>query len=143
LAGWLRDGGFGDDHDVGVLTAGEIDEALVVARVGGSARDQKVALGRPVGRQLTDRSRRSRQRKCRLGRGGALRRSWCEESLVLLYTQMDLPFRLSSESAVLQGGDGESGCTMLYCLCGNDNQVLRLEHQVCAVPKGRRGPDRL
>jgi hypothetical protein len=52
-------------------------------------------------------------------------------------------YQLSSESCVLQGGFVESGCTMLYCLCGNDNQVLRLEHQVCAVPKGRRGPDRL
>jgi hypothetical protein len=27
--------------------------------------------------------------------------------------------------------------------CRNDNQVLALEHQVCAIHKGRRGPDRL
>jgi hypothetical protein len=41
------------------------------------------------------------------------------------------------------GRDAESGCTMLYCLCRDDNQVLALDHQVCRVPKGRRGPDRL
>src|ERR1700677_2277952 len=51
-------------------------------------------------------------------------------------------YRLFSESPVLQGGDVESGCTVLYCLCRNDNQVLALEHQVCAIHKGRRGPDR-
>jgi hypothetical protein len=39
--------------------------------------------------------------------------------------------------------DAESGCTMLCCLCRGDNQVLAWEHQVCRVPKGRRGPDRL
>jgi hypothetical protein len=52
-------------------------------------------------------------------------------------------YRLSSESPVLQGGDVESGGSVLSCLCRNDNQVLALEHQVCRVPKGRRGPDRL
>ena len=52
-------------------------------------------------------------------------------------------YRLSSESPVLQGGDVESGCSVLSCLCRTDNQVLALEHQVCRVPKGRRGPDRL
>src|ERR1700678_3853017 len=51
-------------------------------------------------------------------------------------------YRLFSESPILQGGDVESGCTVLYCLCRNDNQVLALEHQVCAIHKGRRGPDR-
>jgi hypothetical protein len=33
-------------------------------------------------------------------------------------------YRLSSEDPVLQGGAVESGYTMLYFLCGNDNQVL-------------------
>jgi hypothetical protein len=52
-------------------------------------------------------------------------------------------YRLSSESPVFQGGEVESGCSVLYSLCKNDIQVLRLEHQVCRVPKGRPGPDRL
>src|SRR3984885_5178024 len=32
---------------------------------------------------------------------------------------------------------------VLKCFCGDDRQVLAWERQVCAVPKGRRGPDRL
>jgi hypothetical protein len=53
----------------------------------------------------------------------------------------DLPVILGKPRP--SGRDTESGCTMLYCLCRDDNQVLALDHQVCAVPKGRRGPDRL
>jgi hypothetical protein len=68
--------------------------------------------------------------------------NWREaENAFPLSLSMPLPVTLGKPRP--SGGDVESGSAMLYCLCMNDNQVLALENQVCVVPNGRRGPDRL
>jgi hypothetical protein len=55
----------------------------------------------------------------------------------------DFPFPVILGKPRPSGRDIKSGCTMSYCLCRGDNQALRMEHQVCRVPKDRRSPDRL